>query len=426
MDIRSRAASLSFTFTDDQFLSWLRENSVNVTTPAYVYSGSRLDEAARLLKSLLPDGVRLFYSLKANAQPSIVRHLAMLGIGAEIASNGERRACAVADMSPQNTLIGGVSKSVEYLAAVCDTNPAGIVIESEREWSRLLEVLPGSKPPRVLLRVNPGIEIGGLEMADTGQFGLSVDQAVTIARNCKRHSNTEFSGLHFYFGSQRLHAETIVRTVTIVNEVVDRFRSEGLDPRVADIGLGCGVPYLARDRELDHDNLRGLLRPLWQCSALSGLELWSESGRALVAPSGYFVAQVLEKKRLHNKVFVFLDGGLNVHNPGLGLGRVVTRNPRLLFVRQRSSTREETFDLVGNLCTPADCLARGVRAPPLEEGDLVVIPNSGAYCQTTALWGFNGQPLFTEYLLTRGGALTELESQHLLQVRPTDRSRLKV
>ncbi|MEN8220478.1 MAG: hypothetical protein ABFS56_29840 [Pseudomonadota bacterium] len=52
----------------------------------------------------------------------------------------------------------------------------------------------------------------------------------------------------------------------------------------------------------------------------SSIEIWAEAGRALVASAGYFVARVTDKKRLHEKTFVFLDGGLNVHNPGVGLG----------------------------------------------------------------------------------------------------------
>jgi diaminopimelate decarboxylase len=69
-------------------------------------------------------------------------------------------------------------------------------------------------------------------------------------------------------------------------------------------------------------------------------------------------------------------------------------------------------DFVGNLCTSADSLGRKVTAPILEEGDLIVIPNSGAYCQTTALWGFNSQSLFFEAMLTRDGRLGYLEPQY--------------
>jgi diaminopimelate decarboxylase len=70
--------------------------------------------------------------------------------------------------------------------------------------------------------------------------------------------------------------------------------------------------------------------------------------------------------------------------------------------------------LVGSTCTPADTLGRNVSAPKLREGDLVVIPNSGAYCPTTGLWGFNSQPLFSEVLLGSNGSAEHLVPQHQL------------
>jgi acyl-CoA synthetase (AMP-forming)/AMP-acid ligase II len=108
----------------------------------------------------------------------------------------------------------------------------------------------------------------------------------------------------------------------------------------------------------------------------------------LVASAGYFVARVTERKRLHGKTFVFLDGGLNVHNPGVGLGRFFRSNPVFLFITTAPNDNLESIDIVGNLCTSADCFGQNVEAPRLEQGDLVVIPNAGAYCQTTALWGY--------------------------------------
>jgi len=66
------------------------------------------------------------------------------------------------------------------------------------------------------------------------------------------------------------------------------------------------------------------------------------------------------------------------------------------------------------LCTSADQLGRDIAAPSLEPGDLVVIPNSGAYCQTTGFWGFISLPLFQEALLTAEGEYVPLEPQHQL------------
>ncbi len=82
------------------------------------------------------------------------------------------------------------------------------------------------------------------------------------------------------------------------------------------------------------------------------------------------------------------------------------------FITAAPGQDKETVSIVGNLCTSADCFAQDIKAPRLEQGDLVIIKNSGAYCQTTALWGFNSQPRFQEAMLSPDGTLTMLEAQH--------------
>ena len=88
-------------------------------------------------------------------------------------------------------------------------------------------------------------------MAGESQFGLDVAQAARIAGECIANPYAEFMGLHFYFGSQRLSPQPIVRMVELASEVLETFRSKGLRVRVVDLGLGCGVPYLERDAALD-------------------------------------------------------------------------------------------------------------------------------------------------------------------------------
>jgi diaminopimelate decarboxylase len=103
---------------------------------------------------------------------------------------------------------------------------------------------------------------------------------------------------------------------------------------------------------------------------------------------------------------------LGVHNPGIGRGNIYRRNPEFHFVTDSANGEFETVTLVGNLCTPADTLGWEVMAPRLEEGDLVIVPNSGAYCATTGALGFNSQRLFSEGVLTEAGLLTLCRPQY--------------
>lgn len=408
--------------TESEFMAWLKAHRDSVRTPSYIYSEELLDASLANLRSLVPPGTRTFYSLKANPQPGVMEYLARSGVGGEIASGGEHYMCMAAQLRPTDVLVGGVSKSKQYLAEMCERGSAGIVVESPGEWNRLQQVLGPTRRSRVFFRINPGVALGGLDMAGESQFGLDVAQGIELARQCLANPHAEFAGLHFYFGSQRLTGDPIVKMVTVVGGVLDTFRDAGIKVNTVDLGLGCGVPYLDKDTSLDLDALRPRLMQLWAEKTWSSVQLWTEAGRSLVGRSGYYVSRVLERKVRGDVTFIFLDGGLHTHNPGIGVGRFFRSNPRFLFLTGRDDSGSlQNVDIVGNLCTSADSLGRKVPAPKLEEGDLIVIPNSGAYCQTTALWGFNGQPLFTEGLLDRQGALRWVEPQYSVLIkRPSD------
>lgn len=390
---------------------WVREFRERLPTPCYVYEEAVLAASLERLRSCLPAGARVFYSLKANPQPSVVAFFARLGVQPEVASEGEYNLCLVAGVPASQILVGGVAKSVDFLTRVCREGSHATTIDSAGELARLLEVPENAGATRVLLRVNPGIAIGGLDMGGDSQFGLGLDEAIAIVRRGEFGHHT-FAGIHCYFGSQRLKAEPIVRTVDIVGDVLRRFLEAGCRIPCVDVGLGCGVPYLARDAELDMDDLAARLAERWDDPVWSGVEVWSEAGRGLVGRSGWFVTRVHDHKLLNSREYVLLDGGLNTHNPGLGLGRALKSNPKFLFAPQIPSDVTAPVELCGSLCTSADRLGAAVQAPPLRPGDLVVIPNSGAYCHTTALWGFNSQTPFHEAMLGTDGTLRLIVPQH--------------
>jgi diaminopimelate decarboxylase len=180
----------------------------------------------------------------------------------------------------------------------------------------------------------------------------------------------------------------IIQAINVVEEIIEFFRRANLDLKVVDIGLGYGVTYLAEDSALDMSALRQQLWLRWQSETWLPIDIRAEAGRALVASAGYFVARVTERKRLHRKTLVFLDGTSNVHNPGVGLGIFFRSNPVFLFITTAPNDSLESIDIVGNLCTSGDCFGQNVEAPRLEQGDLVVIPNLESLLSDDGIVGF--------------------------------------
>jgi diaminopimelate decarboxylase len=389
----------------------VRQHKTELRTPMYLYCERCITRSIGEYKSLFPEDSRLFYSVKANPQVWLLQHCVSQGVGMEVVSRGEWDLARSVTSEPGRVLVGGISKSKAFLQRVREQPPAAVIIESETEYRRLRESWPARNEIPLLLRVNPGVKMPGISMAGGTQFGLSIEQARRMATEISRARATGRLGLHFYFGTQRLRVSQVMETLGVIEDAIAAVQSAGRRLEIVALGLGLGVPYLEDDVELDTNVLREQLQGYWSKRLWRSFELWTEAGRALVARVGAFVAEVIDRKTLNGKTYIVLNGGLNVHNPGIGVGRLFSGHPRLSFVAERDGEGEETVDIVGNLCTSSDFYAHGVTVPPLSEGDVVIVQNAGAYTLTTGLWGFNSQGIANEAAITNEGDLHFLRPQ---------------
>jgi diaminopimelate decarboxylase len=172
---------------------------------------------------------------------------------------------------------------------------------------------------------------------------------------------------------------------------------------VIDLGGGFPWPFAVEGRGPDLVPLAAALRTLLESAKLGdGVEFWFESGRYIAASSGMLLTRVMEVKRSRATVFYLLDTGI-AHLGGMsGIGRVLRPAASLLPLRMESSGNTMVADVVGPLCTPLDCLARSAKVPEVEAGEIVAIPNTGAYGATASLTNFLGRPTATEVSLRDG------------------------
>jgi diaminopimelate decarboxylase len=387
----------------DAVVRWIAARADTLPTPCYVYDEARLEAACSALSALYP-GARVLYSLKANPQPGIVRSLHRFGAGAEVGSEAEYEAAKSAGVAPRDIVVGGISRTRDFIAAACRDGAGAYVIESPRD----IALLPGGSRIPVIVRIRP--VFGAANAADpAGWFGFEMAEAIAVIRDLERRG-VQWAGVHFHAGTQRLDARLVAEAVERLMSGLRELRAAGLRPGIVNFGPGLGVPYRADDRSIDEDALVPVFARLRD--EVGEAAVWLEAGRWLVAGAGVYVSRVVNVKRVGGKPHAFVDGGINVHNPGIGLGRMLHANPRFVFPGAPDSAPTSPVQLVGSLCTSADLLGRDVAAPELREGDLVAVANSGAYCATSGMWGFNSRPLFTEILLAKDGTSVTLAPQH--------------
>ena len=134
-----------------------------------------------------------------------------------------------------------------------------------------------------------------------------------------------------------------------------------------------------------------------------GTRFLIEPGRYLVGNAGVYIARVIDIKVSRNKTFVVIDGGMNHHLAASGnLGQVIKRNFPIAVLTKFNQPAEEVVNIVGPLCTPLDTIARDIRIPVPQIGDLIGVFQSGAYGRTSSLMSFLSHCSPPEVLIENG------------------------
>ncbi|GAA1751888.1 alanine racemase [Luedemannella helvata] len=348
---------------------------------AYVYDTAAAIAAARSVRAALPPGGRLLYAVKANGHPALLAALAGEVDGFEVASGGELDLVAGAG-GGEVAFSGPAKTDAELLSAA--TAGVTVHVESLHELRRLAAVadpaVAGPAGVPVALRVNRASSAvsGSHQMTGVATpFGLDeadVPDAVALARAAP---GLRLIGFHLHAVSNSLDAAEYGRFAV---EAARWSARQGIDLRYVNLGGGLGVDYTGGTR-LDLDVLAaGLARAAAELPG--GASLVLEPGRFLVADAGWYAAEVVDVKVTHGRRFAVVRGG--THHFRLPAAWGYSHPCQVIAVDEwphpyPRPAADGPVDVVGELCTPRDVLARDQDLGAVRAGDLIVLGRAGAY-----------------------------------------------
>jgi diaminopimelate decarboxylase len=371
-------------------------------TPLFVYDRSAIDAQLDALRAALPSRFTVFYSIKANPNLTVVKHLLGRGCGMEIASLGEFQTAIASGCAAKSILFAGPGKTEAELEYVLAHGIGEIHIESLLEVRRLGSIARRlGVRARAAIRVNPSGEAEGGAMRMGGKpapFGVDEEILEQVIDAVRAEHALEWSGLHFFTGTQILDADILIGQYRHGLGIARRAAQyAGRPPATVDFGGGLGIPYFAHEQQLDlsrvREGLAALFAEIEQDPTFAQTHFLVEPGRFLTAECGVYIASVTDVKVSRGKRFVIVDGGMNHHLAASGnLGQTIKRNYPVAILNKLNSAMAEVADVVGPLCTPLDTLARNVELPAVVVGDLFGIFQSGAYGRSASPLGFLSHP----------------------------------
>src|SRR5438552_11794876 len=376
--------------------SFGRELLERYGSPLYVYDLDEVEHQAKGLFGLLPNSAQVLYSVKANPIPEVCAALRAAGCRVEIASPLELEVVREAGFAPDQIMCSGPGKTASLVREMLLAGVTHFSCDSWYDLERLAGVASATKKhANALLR----LQVSGAPSGSVGvgamQSHFGADPAELLKGGAARVGalrGAELAGIHIYSGGQIQSPDKLASTFEHAIHLAEEIAQAGVPLRLLDLGGGFPWPFGTSDAAVDISALREKLqRVTAQRRLTADAELWFESGRYLVASSGTLLSTVLDVKvAFGGKTHIILDTGM-VHLGGMaGLGRIYRAVASIEPLAEHDGAPLQSVDVMGPTDYALDYVARDASVPSLEAGDVVAIPNVGAYGLTASLVAFTG------------------------------------
>ncbi|HEX2346600.1 MAG TPA: diaminopimelate decarboxylase [Gaiellaceae bacterium] len=359
-------------------------------TPLVVYCEQTLRAQARALRAAAGEDGRVFYGTKAFPNVALLRVLREEGIGADVASAGELAFARAAGLSGDELVVHGNNKDAAFLEEA-GKERALVVLDAPDE----AELAIAAGVEHVLVRVTLGVDADTHEAIVTGhhgsKFGLPPAQARAFVADALGRG-LDVLGLHVHVGSQlpdfTAQEETIRRLAEFASESRDAL---GWEARIVDLGGGFGIRHHPEEDVPEAAALAtaaaATAREAFVTAGLPRPVVWLEPGRCLVGRAGVTLYRVGAVKRLDDRAWVAVDGGMSDNpRPQLYGARYTA-----LSAERADQKSDETVSVAGMHCESGDVLIDDVALPSPCRGDLLAVPATGAYTLAMSS-NYNGVP----------------------------------
>ncbi|ADC88982.1 Orn/DAP/Arg decarboxylase 2 [Thermocrinis albus DSM 14484] len=322
--------------------------------------------------------VKVYYAVKANDHPEIIRVLAELGSGFEVASSEELRRVLEMGVSPDRVISSNPVKPMDFIEYAYSKGVDRFAVDSFTEVDKLAKV---AKRSRVYVRLVVPNE--GSDWPLSKKFGVDVNTALDILEYAREKGLIPY-GVTFHVGSQCNNYRNWFIGIRTAAELWSKAKERGL--RLQMLNLGGGIPVRYTYEALSVEDIayyvRGLLQKFFPSMPH---ELQIEPGRGIVGDQGIMVTRVIGKARRGNENWIYIDTGV-FNGLAEALGGI-----RYAFYLDREGELEE-WTIGGVSCDSMDVVARSVPLPEPEVGDYLYILSAGAYTTVYAA-NFNGFPV---------------------------------
>ena len=373
-------------------------------TPLYIFDEDMLRNRCREFinefRSLYSE-TEVVYACKAYVNPALARIFMEEGMGLDVVSGGELAIARAVGYPAESVCFHGNNKGPQELSDAVQWGIGTVALDNLHEIDLLEQIAEeAGVVQEVLVRVSPGVDAHTHAHTTTGildsKFGFPIQtgQAEEAVHRTLQSPHLKLKGLHFHLGSPIFELEPYRMALEVVLEFASRLREDGLDLQEISPGGGFAIAYTREQQPPSvaqyAEAITGTLSDTCRSLGMELPKLVIEPGRAITGPAGVALYRVGGVKDIPGvRKYISVDGGMGDNiRPALYEAAYEAVVPGKMNVEP-----SETVTIAGKYCESGDVLVRDVNLPPVESGDIIAIPASGAYCLAMAsIYNLNPRP----------------------------------
>ena len=335
--------------------------------------------------------VGVYYAIKANPEPEIIKTLHALKSGFDVASQEEFEMVLKAvprsalhnlpagrhgknEFVYNDMILANTIKPVETLKKMIPYRTL-MTFDNIEELKKIKKYCPNAG---LIIRLRVS-NIGSM-VELSSKFGIEPSDAMPLI-DAAIGMGMDVEGISFHVGSQCVNIENYMTAFLAASELLKAARAKVYNIRLVNIGGGFPADYEGADisfpafakklsKEIDR------LFP-------KEIEIVAEPGRYLVAESAKLVVKIIGKAYRDGKTYYYVNDG--VYNTLSG----VIFDHCVYHFHSFKKGKPAVSAVVGPTCDALDTISISENLPDLQIGDLLYVNDIGAYSSASAT-NFNG------------------------------------
>jgi ornithine decarboxylase len=354
-------------------------------TPIVIVDHKVLRENYGQFRKYLPR-VQVYYAVKANSAPEIVRTFYEAGSSFDVASVAEfltvhDNVKELPEEQRQNFIWDRIiyANPIKANGTLEQLDPYKPLVTYDN-YDEVIKIARYAPQAGLVLRLS--VPNTGSMVELSSKFGALPGEAVDLIAFAHNNKLT-VEGLSFHVGSQCTNIQNYIQSLQLASGVFAEAKTRGFDLKLLDIGGGFPAHY--DDSVPAFKNLAHALNPELDRLFPQPDEILAEPGRFLVASAATAVAQIIGKAVRGGKLCYYVNDGVYQTYSGV----IFDHCQYSLKSFKKGPT--QYCSVFGPTCDALDTISLAEQLPDMELGEFVYAQNIGAYSAASSTF-FNGFP----------------------------------